>query len=137
MNHPKINFTKVFTYAVRNGHLEMAKDIYNVYPITGLCTYGCFRDACIRGHLDVVKWLVQVNPSLKIDIISFGYACKRGNLELAKWMIGYNPYIVPTSIEFHDVSKLGHLEFAKWLLEMEPTLIDNATKTKNDQENVQ
>jgi hypothetical protein len=68
MNHPKINFDKVFLYACKNGHLNIAKHMLQIKPTIDIS--DAFRWACKNGHLDVAQWLLQINPTdLLVDLL--------------------------------------------------------------------
>ena len=85
-----------------------------------------FRHACLNGHLEVVKWLVEIHPSTKYDNKGFVYACWYAHLEVAKWLVVINPsaeyfYDCCYDSAFVNACSRGYLEVAKWLVDIKPS----------------
>lgn len=46
--------------------------------------------ACINGHIDIAKWLLDINPNLDIGN-AFKWSCKTGWLHVAQWIESLDP----------------------------------------------
>ena len=49
-----------------------------------------FRWACVKGHLEVAKWLIETFEGIDIHAENdqaFRWACENGHLEVARWLI--------------------------------------------------
>lgn len=85
------------------------------------------HDACLRGHLDVVKWLAQhYDVLLTVDTKSgrqpVHWAIVGGHLELVKWLSGQEGASFTAndkvgSQPIHLACRKGHLNIVKWLSE--------------------
>ena len=76
--------------------------------------------SCIHGQLDVVKWLLCLDKSSKIDVKdSFKNACINGHEKIAKFILDKNQSIIDLidlGYIFLCLSENGHLNIAKWLI---------------------
>jgi ankyrin repeat protein len=138
MNHPKINFEKVFKYMCKNGHLEVAKWLLQIKPNISMSrNYKyAFADACKYGHLELAKWLLEVKPTYAPVIYNeYGYSnanhlafynvCETGHLEVAQWLLTIKPSINISARNEHSFRRAcenGYLHLAKWLLQIKPTI---------------
>jgi ankyrin repeat protein len=83
---------------------------------------------CFYGHLNVAKWLYEINPRINIsedDEYIFRNACLKGHLDIAKWLLEISPTIdisINNEFAFRGACVNGHLEVVKWLLEISPTI---------------
>jgi ankyrin repeat protein len=53
-----------------------------------------FKYACFQGHLQVIKWLLEVKPDIDISVdndYAFRKASVNENLEIAKLLVELNP----------------------------------------------
>jgi len=127
------DFKNYFMYSCINGHLEVAKWLYQIGKETRapinihINSEEAFRGACANGHLEVAKWLYQIETNSPINIhinseYSFTLSCGNGHLEVAKWL--YNLGIetnspinihVKSEFAFKNACRNGHLEVVKWL----------------------
>ena len=93
-----INPTKLFKYMCKNGHLEDAQHILEVYPTIDISDNNeyAFRIACCCDHLQIAQWLYEMKPTLDIsadDESAFQFACQNGHLEVAQWLYQVKPTI--------------------------------------------
>ena len=86
-----------------------------------------FGIACENGHLDVVKYLHEID----FDIISEDYeyafkmACKNGHLHVVKHLLEIKPDInisIQEEYAFRSACQNGHLHVVKHLLEIKPDI---------------
>lgn len=112
--------------ACRLGKLLSVKEIVRSGNARGAA--AAFRWACAKGHLDIAKWLLIVQPPIDVRALgddAFRCACVNGHLHVAKWLLCIEP---STSTAAHDNAlfywscRSGHLRVAKWLLSMEPLI---------------
>jgi hypothetical protein len=79
--------------------------------------------ACCNGHIEVVKFLIEIKPALKfggnIDKL-FNDACKIQQLELVKYLYEINPNVVISIDTFINVCYFGKLEVVKFILKNKP-----------------
>lgn len=123
---------QAFKCACRQGHLEIAKYLYE-YTSDGvknkinihIDNEFSFRWACYNGHLAIVKWLYDLEPMNKIDVhtneeTAFKWACEDGHLNVAKWLYQLNlTNKVDIRVNNDEIFKRsclhGRLEVVKWL----------------------
>lgn len=99
---------------------------------------SCLKEACIYGHLPIVRMLFEdynVNkrttiPHLSLPII-FNMACENGHLYILEYMTKHiNKGVIKACITdetlFHWVCANGHLSVARWLLNQQPRDADPA-----------
>ena len=63
-----INPTKLFTYMCKNGHLEYAQHILEVFhPRINISARNeeAFRIACVYGNSKIAQWLYEIKPTMK------------------------------------------------------------------------
>ena len=122
----QIDFTKL----VNDKNLDLLRNL----PVNSFQNdiHKLFLKACEKGHLRVVKWLIQLgieqqNPiNIHVnDEFAFKYSCYRGRLEVAKWLVQLgveqqNPFNIHVNNEeaFGLSCCNGHLEVAKWLVSL-------------------
>jgi hypothetical protein len=52
--------------------------------------------ACLYGHLELAKWLLQVKPTINISTLcshAFYGSCTYGHLHVAQWLQSLKPYL--------------------------------------------
>jgi len=91
-----------------------------------------FRWTCCNGHLDVVKYLISLEPDhgrINIhanDEYAFRWACENGQLNVVKFLLSLEPDHGCINIHANDefafrfACQNGHLNVVKFLLTMEP-----------------
>jgi len=111
-----------------SGFLDVAKEIKELIDrykivISSNRFYKMFRQSCMNGCLEVVKWLYEfVNmknfESMYISEI-FMWTCRQGHIGVAKWINSidmFKSWIESRLTECIVASSTrGHLELAKWL----------------------
>ena len=128
MNHPITNPDKVFLYACKNGHLEIAQQMFQIKPnidISALDEYA-FRWACGKGHLNIAQWLLQVKPTIDISAGNegaFSWACFYGHLNIAQWLLQIKPKINISDgcdYVFRVACYHSRLNIAQWFVSLRP-----------------
>jgi hypothetical protein len=90
-----------------------------------------FIEACNKGNLNLLKWMVDNDTDNCINIsgtrwnreFPFKVACANGNLDVAKWLLEIKPDIdisVDCEDPFRYACREGHIDIAKWLYEIRP-----------------
>lgn len=129
------SWKKAFEIACESRQINLAK-----YIIGQRCVdikYGhifikTFISACEFGHLDIVEWLVQVNPSIKQNIksfqIAFRVACTFGHKEIAEFLLTTNSNLRISSYfygAFECACDNSHILIARWLYSLKPNIVDD------------
>jgi hypothetical protein len=111
-----------------HGNLEMAKWLYTQRLDISVSEWRfMFSNVCQAGHLDVVKWLLQIKPSIGlITEHAFCNACYSGNLELAQYLLDEKTKgIVVTMKSLEEIllfcCRKGLWEMAQFVYDLEPT----------------
>jgi hypothetical protein len=115
-----------FIYVCKSGNLDRAKQIYETHPNLDITynDYEAFNKACVRGHVNICKWLLRINSD-NMQGITSSYnniddienylidAGKNGHLEMCKWLIDIYDYsdICIQKLFF----ECNHLHICKWL----------------------
>jgi ankyrin repeat protein len=111
---------KAFTNACSNGNFEIAKLLYNDHfhlPSAFLC-------ASVGGHLDIMKWLYDLDQKVLIEdhaTTSLLYASELGNINIIRWLIetgvdvNWNLY---DDYAFRISCEKGYYHIAELLLEI-------------------
>ena len=92
-----------------------------------------FIDACAKGNLDLLKWMVNNDSDKCINISGtrwnkeypFKVSCANGNLDVSKWLLEIKPDIdisVDCEDAFRYACRQGHFDIAKWLYEVKPDI---------------
>ena len=98
LSHFKFKFSGMdFVHSCEYGHLEVVQYIYNIGEINiHFSKELSFRSACRSGNLEIVKWLLEIEPQINIHIhndLAFVEGCKNGNITLVKFLfeLGLRP----------------------------------------------
>ena len=81
----------LFHKVCENGHLNVAKWLYNLHPYILIDNYtSIFNIAYTKGYLHMLKWVVKKDPEYIEDktklIVPFWESCLNGKLNIAKWI---------------------------------------------------
>lgn len=122
-----------FRDAIDRGELTTLNKMIGKYPYI-LCFlegyHGMLWRACEHGHLNVVKWLLVVAPTIDVshgDHMAFRTACNTGHLELAEWLWLHDSdisllFCSEKEIIFCDICQFGQLRVAQWFLFVNPEI---------------
>jgi hypothetical protein len=139
MNHPKINFEKVFLYMCKNGHLEEAIKLLEINSNIDISANDdiAFGLSCSHGHLKVAQWLFAVKPTIDISAVNeypFRAACVGGYLDVAKWLLEIKPTInisAGGNFAFINVCFQEKYDIARWLADLFPEKYEITSVTLN------
>lgn len=89
---PQVDVTKGFLRACMNGHLDLAESLYESFSTIDPTSirYQAFRLTALRGHLNVVQWLVNNFPPSN-DAIRM--ACRTNSQLVKEWLQSRFPEI--------------------------------------------
>jgi ankyrin repeat protein len=121
-----------FLKACKNGDITTLKSLdYSKIYIHANAELA-FQLACWNGHLEVVKYLISLEPeSGRINVHAlneeaFRNACENGHLDVVKYLISLEPSHNRINIHamYEDAFRLacenGHLPIVKYLISLEP-----------------
>jgi hypothetical protein len=104
-----------YCLAAKFGRLEIMKYLDSKrYPGENLFGVGALENAAENGHLDIVKYMVNLHNITTFETIAFS-AIKGEQLEVLQYV--YNKCLVINEIMVYDAIKYGKLEILKYLLE--------------------
>ena len=132
----------LFHKVCENGHLKVAKWLYNLHPYILIDNYtSIFNIAYTKGYLNMLKWVVKKDPEYLEDktklIVPFWESCLNGKLNIAKWIYANSNERVYSlnkrSLYYGykrnmllDICGEGNLFIIKWLLTIIPSIEDEA-----------
>lgn len=129
------NIKKVFTYACKNGNLNIVEWLYNLGTEI-LIDDKSFMYACENGHQEIAEWLYKTSSENgnKINInaeseCAFRQACRNGHFNIVKWLYNLSMTDSNSKININVVSDFafryascnGHLQIARWLYNLSKT----------------
>ena len=98
----------IIGYLCYIGDLDLIKKIhekdmiqYSEYPEYKIdfkmYDFGAFRYACRSGNVDLVKFILEIEPSIDIEIMNncaIKFACQEGHMEMVKFLLFKCPNII-------------------------------------------
>ena len=125
----------IFLKTCKMGFLEYANYLVNEHNIDIHAENNyAFRQSCLKGHLKLAQWLIQLGESddyTKIDIhaennYAFRQSCLKGHLKLAQWLVELGESNGYTKIDIHAENNyafrqsclIRHYELAQWLVQL-------------------
>ena len=99
-------------------------------PVHRYSQYTMFVNACCRGHLDIVQWMVRKFPTLLIlNLVehAFSETCASGKIHVARWLYAIVPGIdISHDDNYAFVSALfnKHYHVCRWLYTLNMSAID-------------
>lgn len=106
-----------FKQACRQGRAGIVRRLLSMGDIGGACYTIGILDACVRGHLSVVKQLIGKHDE---NLHSwFLRACEEGQLKVAKWLFaqGARP---PLHAVHRAACWRGYVQVARWIQRLDP-----------------
>jgi ankyrin repeat protein len=136
------NDEQLFYNVCENGHLNVAKWLYNLHPYVLFDNFdSIFNIVYKNGYLNMLKWVVKKDPEYIEDktklIVPFWESCLNGKLNIAKWIHANSNERVYSlnkrSLYYGykrnmllDICGEGNLFMIKWLLTIIPSIEDEA-----------
>jgi len=99
--------------------------------ISDACYYECFYRACTNGHLMIAKWLYNVKTQkLDIDMSVYWETCVQGHIDVIKWLLSLPHEIAKKSVNgcFMEAIRNGKLDIAEWVFATEELNINLRVK---------
>lgn len=118
MNQEEYN--KVICNLLENNDLQEAKKIHITHNFKINNLDNKFMYACLNGHIEVAKWLYELGVDIHIENdIFFRSSCSSGQIEVAIWLyeLGANIHIENDEVFIRSCER-GQIEIAKWLYEL-------------------
>lgn len=132
-----LSFKQNFIYACIDDKIEEAKEIYNKNRINineikhdiESCDiqgpYSLFECMCIKNHIKIVKWFIELGTDSSPYINGFISACQYNHLELVEYLFDNRQDIkLDFQTAFIICCHLGNFEIVKWLHINTPEPID-------------
>ncbi len=133
-----------FINLIEKGNLLAIQEYYQQNPTIDISADNekALSKACIFGHLDVAKWLLQTKPDINIfdnKNYPFYFACRFNHLDIAQWIYSLGPEKInlqTINTAFVTACNNGDLEFAQWVISIQPDLeiIFNCNKVESEDE---
>jgi hypothetical protein len=84
-----------------------------------------FAKACLARDIEIVKSIVDIHPTIRLDEEAFVKVCIGGSLEIAQWLLEKNPTINISAFNeraFIVAAHHGYFHMVKWLLLQKPSI---------------
>ena len=95
----EINYDDAFTYACKNGHIDVAKWLLSIKSDIDISANDdkAFTDACLNDHINIAKWFIELNPQkYVIEII---------NSKIVSFQIRKTLKLLPDVISFNEIKQ--------------------------------
>ena len=76
---------------------------------------------CKNGNLEKIKNILLATPTINISKEAFILACRQGHLNIARYLLEVNPSIREEEA-FISACHGGHIDVVRYLLEIKPTI---------------
>jgi len=94
------NYNTLLLYAIEHNEIRIVEQILIINKTIGSrMRQFYFRQACIKGHLDIVKLLIKTIPSINVTYknnIVFRLSCFHGHMNIVKW------FMENTDVDIHS-----------------------------------
>jgi len=132
-----VSLSQNLIYACIDDNIKEAKEIYSKNPInineikhdTETCDiqgpYSLFECMCIKNHLEIVKWFIELDVDPGNYINGFISACQYNHLKLVEYLFDNRKDIkLDFQTAFIICCTVGNFDMVKWLHINTPEPID-------------
>jgi len=121
-----VDVENVFSEACTYGQTEIAAYLVNTFESHKLVTVESFARACINGHIDMAKFILELDTLDVIDMADgstwgeiFNETCSNNYIDVAKWLYLINTKLYSQELlkkTFDDMCCIGHQKIAQWII---------------------
>lgn len=133
--------------AIMNGHLDVIKLLHKkmkidvMFQITIVMQYGQLEMlklismggliqsalgahyAAINGHLDILKWIAQLNKPVLPRHECIKYVIGGGHLKVLKFLATLNPPVLPLTSDIAQAIFDGRIRILEWMSNLNPPIL--------------
>lgn len=118
----------IFNSVCMFGRFEVAEWLLEIKPQIDI-VFSMFANACLKGHLEIIKLLDKTRPDLLNSNINiknlFNTACLSDNVEICEWIIQKDNFLLENNFIqtlFLITCSDGKIKISKWLLQIKPSI---------------
>ncbi len=106
---------RIVASAAKGGSVEMVKYLMSLDPP---CPLSSAATTCAAwgGHLELIIWLRQQTPPCEFDVYTCAQAAANGHLHVLQWLREQTPPCPWDSLCFSLAAGNGHVNVLQWLL---------------------